>query len=115
MTTAVYREKLRMFRLLSSKEVVSCSLRHERAKLRPFLSATAEVLELAPYQTVTGTNEHFVVGRDSRQRSSSPFCQRLFCTAEIVFADDTFRAVPRIFQQLFTVNCIYNEKLLPAV
>ena len=63
MTTAVYREKLLhvsvdITPLLPSKEVVSRSL-HELVKLRPPLPATAEVFELTPYQTVTGTNEHF--------------------------------------------------------
>ena len=40
---------------------------------------------------------------------------RLLCTAKIVFADGTFRTAPHIFQQLFTVNFMYNGKLLPAV
>jgi hypothetical protein len=65
-STVVYREKLLQLpmdvvELLPSKEVVGRALRFERSKLRPPLPATAADLQLAPYQTVTSSNERFLL------------------------------------------------------
>lgn len=124
-STVVYREKLLDVPLdvavqLPSKDYVGRALRAERAKHRPPLPAVAADLQLAPYQTVTRSNQRFLLldefhNGDRLLVFVSDFFMNLLCAAPIVFADGTFRTVPRIFTQLFTINFMYHEKLLPAV
>ena len=117
----VYHEKLLQVSpdvvpLIPNKETVSRSLHQEHAKLCPRLPATANDLELAPYQMVTNDNERFLLldvvhDGDRVLVFGSDFFINLLCAAP----DGTFRTVPCIFMQLFTVNFMYNDKLLPAV
>lgn len=105
---------------LPSKDYVGRALRYERAKKRPPLPNTAQDLTLAPYQKVTVRGERFLltdtVFNDERLLIfvSDTFLQHL-CAANIVFADGTFRTVPRIFMQFYSINFMYQDKLLPAV
>ena len=124
-TTLVYRETLlqtpmEVVALLPSKEVVGRALCYERAKLRPPQPTTAADLQLAAYQTLTGNNERFLLVDMFYEGErvlifASDFFLRLLCNAPLVFGDGTFRTVPHIFSQLFTINFMYHQKLLPAV
>jgi hypothetical protein len=124
-STLVYREKLLQLpmdvvALLPSKEVVGRALRHERAKLRPPLPAIANDLQLAPYQTVTSANDRFLLVDDIFEGErvlifATDLFLRLLCDAPLVFGDGTFRTVPHIFSQFFSVHFMYRNKLLPAV
>jgi hypothetical protein len=124
-STVIYREKLLEVPLnvavaLPSKDYVARALRAERSKRRPPLPATAADLQLAPYQTLTRCNHRFLLldtvhEGDRMLVFSSDFFINLLCEAQTVFADGTFRTVPRIFNQCFTINFLYQEKLLPAV
>ena len=122
--TVVYREKLLqvptcIVAQLPNKETVGRALRRERSKLRPPLPATANDLELAPYQVVTSANDRFLLFDDRHEGDRmllfvSDFFLRLLCAAPLVFADGTFRSVPHIFTQLFTLSFMYHNKMLPA-
>jgi hypothetical protein len=117
-STLVYREQLLrtpldVVALLPSKEVVGRALRYERAKLRPPLPAAAADLQLAPYQTVTSNNERFLLIDDIYEGDRilifiSDFFLTLLCQAALIFGDGTFRTVPHIFSQLFTLNFMYH-------
>ena len=120
-SSVVYREQLlqaplEVAALIPSKETVGRALRYQRSKLRPPLPATAADLQLAPYQTVTHANDRFLLvdvvhENDRMLLFVSDFFLSLLCEAPLVFADGTFRMVPRIF----TINFKYHSKLLPAV
>ena len=124
-SAVIYRENVMEVPLnvavaLPSKEHVARALRVERSKLRPPLPATAAELQLAPYQIVTRCNHRFLLldkihDGDRMLVFSSDYFIYLLCAAQIVFADGTFRTVPHIFSQLFTLNFMYQGKLLPAV
>jgi hypothetical protein len=124
-STMVYREKLLQLpmdvvALLPSKEVVGRALRHERSKLRPPLPATANDLQLAPYQIVTSANDRFLLVDDVFEGERvlifvTDSFLTLLCNAPLVFGDGTFRTVPHIFSQFFSINFMYGDKLLPAV
>ena len=124
-SSVIYREQLlqaplEVAALIPSKETVRRALRYQRSKLRPPLPVTAADLQLAPYQTLTHANDRFLLADVVHEGNRillfiSGFFLNLLCEAPLVFGNSTFRTVPRVFTQLFTVNFKYHSKLLPVV
>ena len=105
---------------IPAKEIVCRSLRYTKTKQRPPLPQTAELLVLGNRYTQTHTNERFLLSDEifNGERLlifSSDFLLNLLFDANLVLSDGTFKMVPVIFYQLFTLNVFQNQKLLPAV
>lgn len=80
----------------------------------------AEELVLNELYSSTRTNLRFLlhdeVYREDRLLIySSDFMLNKLFSSNLILCDGTFRMVPGIFTQLFTINIFYNDKLIPVV
>lgn len=105
---------------IASKEVVGRALRLTKAKNRPPLPTSANNLLLNPHFSTTRTGERFllhdeVYNNDRILIYASDFLLTKLFSSDLVLCDGTFKMVPHIFEQLFTLNIFVDCKLFPVV
>ena len=94
-----------------------------RARREPYLPLPQEVAdleELPPLFTVIGQNRFMVkntlyVGEEGSLIFATDACFRLLSKHRDWFMDGTFKVVPNMFRQLFTLHTMRDRKLLPCV
>ena len=91
-----------------------------KSKNRPPLPDTAEALFLNEHYSKTKEMQQFLFANEIFQGLrllifASDFFLSLLFEASVICCDGTFKTVPSIFVQLYTINFFYQGKLMPAV
>ena len=89
-----------------------------KSKNRPPLPDTAEALFLNEHYSKTKEMQQFLFANEIFLRTqtfifASDFFLSLLFKAAVICCDGTFKTVPSIFVQLYTIN-FYQGKLMPA-
>lgn len=97
---------------------ISHTLYRERRSMFPPLPVTRDALILPQRFQETTTGERFLL-KSSRHNRYLIFASddnlRELCNAQVLSMDGTFSSVPRIYQQLFTISALFDNRLLPLV
>ncbi|XP_018495402.1 uncharacterized protein LOC108864374 [Galendromus occidentalis] len=92
-------------------------LQRERAKVRPLLPQSREEINLDDQWTKTSTGANFLLFDDGSINRILGFSTNdliiSLCEASTVFMDGTFRVVPTIFSQLYTIHGFFRVQMAP--
>lgn len=102
---------------LPTFENVRTALQRHRASVRPSLPRSlAEVVLEGPW-TMTKSGENFLVINDGAENRMLGFCDRaamkILCQAPTIYLDGTFKVVPSIFCQLYSLHAFYKNQMMP--
>ena len=90
-----------------------------RAKVRQPPVTELKDLVLEGTWTKTISDEEFLLINDGSEKRILGFCTQesleIVCESPSVFMDGTFRVVPELFRQLYTVHCFYKGQMMPSV
>ena len=95
------------------------SLQRRRAKVRPTIPASLRDISLQAPWTLCEDGGPFLLFDDGSANRILGFGSeesiRVLCSASCIFMDGTFRIVPRIFKQLYTLHASFRGKIMPLV
>lgn len=95
------------------------SLQRSRAKMRPKLPASRREIHLQAPWTLGGDGEIFLIFDDGSEDRILGFGSEdaieILCSANSVLMDGTFRVVPRIFSQLYTLHASFRNQIMPLL
>ena len=101
---------------------IRSSLQRTRVKVRPPLPASRNDVRLEGPWATTRDGEAFFLfdsdGIDDGARIigfSTEEAMSVLCRAPAIYMDGTFRVVPDIFAQLYTLHAVYKGKMMPFV
>lgn len=98
---------------------LSNTIRYHRSKLRPALPRNLSSIVIPDEYKQTETGDRFLLADDVTIDDriviflSDPSLT-LMSSANTISCDGTFRTVPSLFEQLFSVSYFHNDKLLPG-
>ncbi|XP_003737394.1 uncharacterized protein LOC100906240 [Galendromus occidentalis] len=100
-------------------ESVRSVLQRSRAKVRPLLPRSREEIDLDARWTHTLTGARFLLFDDGSINRILGFSTNelitSLCEASTVFMDGTFRVVPTIFTQLYSLHGFFKGEMVPFV
>ncbi|XP_018497477.1 uncharacterized protein LOC108864276 [Galendromus occidentalis] len=96
---------------------IFASVRRKRGSIRPRLPMSRSDIELDDVWTKTLDGEPFLLIDDGGEDRILGFSTRemifALCEAETVFMDGTFRVVPELFLQLYSLHAFYRGQMVP--
>ncbi|XP_028966906.1 uncharacterized protein LOC114828143 [Galendromus occidentalis] len=104
---------------LPNFEEVRSSLHRQRAKVRPVLPLSRSDIVLRDTWTRTLDGEDFLVFDDGTTDRilgfSTEEAMTILCRADAIYMDGTFKVVPHLFAQLYTLHAQYRGQMMPLV
>ena len=95
------------------------SLQRSRAKMRPKLPASRSGIRLQAPWTVGRDGGQFLLFDDGSEDRILGFgsedAVKILCSAACVLMDGTFRVVPRLFSQMYTLHASFRNQVMPLL
>ena len=102
---------------LPTYDQVSTILQKARSSVRPPLPSSRAAIELGEAYTKTTNGQNFLLFNEGTTDRILGFSTNeliiALCNASTVFMDGTFRVVPEIFSQLYTLHGFYKDCMIP--
>ena len=103
--------------LLPTFQNVSTILSRERLTTRPQLPSSLAELVLSDADTRTKDNGTFLIANEGAGGRILGFCAsealEIPCSVDAVFMDGTFKVVPTLFSQLYTLHGNFEGEMMP--